>query len=267
MDFSIHDYYTPDQILFEVLNNIGDVESKKLHLGWYHSQLQHCLEELSFDTLFFERRDDVPVPANFQHQLAQGTFNVKEVYGYNGNLCDDGQMTKIWHKKNFVTKGGRVIAKNRQDGSHDPFYQSHRQYERSPYTLELGLNGRPLSATAHYYNVENGVLMLSSSTAQFESLHIRSSGISANLGDTPFIPQVFRTTCVDYVTEAASRALIAQGVEPKLYQYLQQLYSNRMDKDGFNGSWHKAASMIAKMSSGEKNDYKEYIARWKFVKY
>ena len=266
MDFSRHDYYTPDQILFDVLNGVADVENKKLHLGWYHAQIHRCLEELSFDTLFFEKREDVPVPHNLQHDLGTGTFNVKEVYGYCGSLCEDGQMTKIWHKKNYFTKGGRVVAKNRKDGSVDPFYQGHHAYYKDHTTLELGLNGRPVSDTLHYYNVENGVLMLSSSVRQFEMLHIRSSGIAANLGDTPFIPQVFRSAVIDYVSEVACRVLMAQGNDPKLYQVLSQTYERRLDKAGWNGSWHKASTLIARMSTGEREDYKEYIARWRYAK-
>lgn len=265
MDFSRHDYLTPEQILFQVLINVGDKECKKLHLGWYHSELQFCLEELSFDTLFFESRVDVPVPENLQHYLGRGTFNVKEIYAYNGDICAEGQMTKLWHKKNYFTAGGRVVAKNRQDGSRDPFYPQHTYYNRDASTLLLGKGSEPLSRKAHYYNVENGVVMLSSSVREFQKLHIRSSGISANLGDTPFIPQVFRTACVDFVCESACRAILAEEGDKK-YQYLQQLYDERLDKEGFRGSWHAAAGRIARMSEGEKNDYREYIARWRYAK-
>lgn len=265
MDFSKHDYLTPENILAMALPNCGDVECRKLHIGFYHALIQEFLEAVSFDTLFDDKRTDVLMSPDLRIDLEKGTFNVKEVYGYCGALCEPGKMTKLWHKKNYYTQGGRVVAKSRQDGSQDPFIgQHHNYYLRSP-QAQLVRNNSNVNNRLHYYNVENGVLMVSSNCKQFEKLHIRSSGIAASLEDVPYIPQVFRIACVDYVSEAGCRVIMANGDDPKKYQYLQQLYEKRLDKEGFNGSWHNAATKIARMSDGEKNDYREYIARWRYL--
>lgn len=267
MDFSRHDYLTPENILAMVLPRIGDVSVRKLHMGFYHALIQEFLEAMSLHTLFKEKRENVPMPDDLRHILSRGTFNVKELYGYCGDLCDDGQMTKIWHKKNYYTEGGRVVAKNRQDGSNDPFVdQSRRHYLRQPISQQLIRNDRSSARLTYFYNIENGVLMLSSNCkAQFEMLHIRSSDIGSNLEDTPYIPQIFRTACTHYVCEAAASAIMAVDADPKRYQYLQQLYERKLDRDGFNGSWHAAANVISRMSKGEKDDYKEYLNRWRYL--
>ena len=266
MDFSRHDFLTPENILAAVLPRVGDVEMRKLHSGFYHSLIQEFLEAMSLHTLFKEKRENVPMPHDLRHTLSKGTFNVKELYGYCGELCDEGQMTKIWHKQNFYTEGGRVVAKNRQDGSSDPFFdQRRRYYLREPVSAQLIRNDRSALRVTHYYNVENGILMLSSNCKDFEMLHIRSSDIGSNLEDTPYIPSIFRTACMHYVCEAAASAIMASGDDPKRYQYLQQLYERKLDRDGFNGSWHTAANVISKMSAGEKADYKEYMNRWRYL--
>jgi hypothetical protein len=264
MDFSRHDMLTPENILQDVLINVGDKEGKKLFHGWYLSQIQECLQELSFDTLFFERRIDIQVDKeSLNMDLPAGTFNVKEVYGYNGAICEPGTMTKLWHKRNYYTQGGRVVAKNRGDKSPDPFYVNGRTYDRTQPYIDQLVNGQenPVS-NLHYYNVENGVIMISSSARKFDMLHVRLSGVSANLGDTPFIPSIFKQAVVDYVCEAASRALMA--TEPQMYTALWRVYSSRLDKEGFNGSWHRVSTRISKMSDGEKNDFREYIGRWDY---
>lgn len=266
MDFSRQDYLTPENILAMALPRIGDSEMRKLHSGFYHALIQEFLEAMSLHTLFAEKREDVPMPSGLRHTLSKGTFNVKELYGYCGDLCAPGQMTKIWHKKNYFTEGGRVVAKNRQDGSADPFYnQNHRHFLREPVSEQLVRNGRSAARVTYYYNIENGVLMLSSNCKQFEMLHIRSSDLGASLEDTPYIPVIFRTACMHYVCAEACAAIMANDPDVKRYQYLQSLYERKLDRDGFGGSWHTAANKIARMSQGEKNDYKEYLNRWRYL--
>lgn len=264
MDYSKFDMLTPENILQDVLINVGDTEGKKLFHGWYMSQIHQALQDLSFDTLFFEKRLDVPVPTQtLRYDLPQGTFNVKEVYAYNGAICEQGGMIKVWHKRNyFVNDGGRVVAKNRRDNMPDPFYINGRTFNRYPYGDLVITDSARANGNLHFYNVENGTLMISSSLRGFEMLHIRLSGITANLGDVPFIPPVFKEAVVDYVSEAACRALMAE--DPQRYTNLWKIYTTRLDKNGFNGSWHKVSNRIAKMSDGEKNDYREYMGRWDY---
>jgi len=264
MDFSRHDMLSPENILQDVLINMGDREGKKLFHGWYLSQIQECLQELSFDTLFFERREDLVIDKeSLTVDLPAGTFNVKEVYAYSGSICEPGSMTKLWHKRNYFTKGGRVVAKNRGDKSPDPFFINGRTYSQTqPYGDLLIRNDENPASNLHYYNVENGSIMVSSSVRKFDMLHVRFSGISANLGDTPFIPPIFKQAVVDYVCEAASRALMTEN--PQMYSNLWRIYTSRLDKEGYNGSWHRVATRVSKMSDGEKNDFREYIGRWDY---
>lgn len=268
MDFSRHDYLTADNLLLAIWSNVGDKEGKKLYRGWYEAEMQAFMEEIGFDTMFFERREEVLLSTitNGQWDMPRGTFNVKEAYAYCGDICGPGTMVKLWHKHNFYTEGGRVVAKNRQDGSHDPYFRQYHYYNRVMGSNYLFQNGPSKAATAHYYSVENGVMMISNSVlANFEKLHVRMSGIPVIFGDAPLIPSVMRQACIDFVSEAAARAMIALESDTQRYTYLQRLYENRLDRNGFRGSWHSAANKIARMSSGERNDFAQYIGRWTYI--
>jgi len=198
-------------------------------------------------------------------ELPQGIFNVKEAYGYCGDLCEPGQMTKIWHKSDFYSEGGRVVAKARRDGSSDPFYINRNNFLRAPFTEQLGrLN--PLGEILYYYNVENGIFMYSTSVRRFDNIHIRAVGFTAPFGDVPLVPQFLRTAVVDYVSEAVSRALMVDN--PAQYTNVWKIYSQRLDKEDNNsgkGSWYKARRAVARMDKGARDDYKEYMYRWTFM--
>lgn len=267
MQFSRHTYLTPENILFEASNNVGDRDFKKIHRGLYETFVQHCLEEFDLDTLWHDKRVNLVIDKQGSEiELPQSTFNVREAYGYCGELCEPGKMTKLWHKSDFYSEGGRVVAKNRRDGSSDPFYVNRNfQFFRAPFTEQLGRLD-PLGQKMYYYNVENGVFMYSTSVREFDKVHLRLTGFTCAFGDVPLIPQFLRTAVIDYVSEAAARALMVDN--PAQYTTIWKIYSQRLDKEDANsgkGSWYKARRSVARMDKGARDDYKEYMYRWTYL--
>lgn len=263
MEYSPKDFLTTEQILSDVLMFVGDEDNKKLPYGWYQSQLQRCLEELSFDTFFHVKHVDVDVPENLCFELPEGTFNVQEVYAYNGSECNIQKASKMWYKRNFYNAGGDTyFAKNRGSANNDPFY-SKTTYRNN------GIGGVTLFDAEDnsrsgllFYNVENGVIMFSSSVRRYQRIHIKMSGVSCPLGDVPFIPPFFRSVCIDFVCEAATRALMAK--DPAKLRALWQVYDRNLDYNGVNGSWRKAIQRIAIMGKGQRDDMREYLSRWSY---
>ncbi len=62
MQFSKHDFVTVNEILADVLKIVQDTDFKINSKGWYTSQIQQALEELSFDTFFLTINRTFPVP-------------------------------------------------------------------------------------------------------------------------------------------------------------------------------------------------------------
>ena len=55
MNFSPSSFITVNELLADVLKSVKDSDFKANSKGWYTSQAQQALEELSFDTYFDEK--------------------------------------------------------------------------------------------------------------------------------------------------------------------------------------------------------------------
>jgi hypothetical protein len=87
MDLSPKNFVSIDIILADVLKTVDDASTKLNSKGWYTSQIQQALEELSFDTFFDERNANFDVPKDLRLELPEGAFNLRKVYLFNGNSC------------------------------------------------------------------------------------------------------------------------------------------------------------------------------------
>jgi hypothetical protein len=47
----------------------------------------------------------------------------------------------------------------------------------------------------------------------------------------------------------------------RTWQALQMMYAQRLDKDGFDGSWHKAVMRVRNMGTSEKESLFEYLGK------
>jgi hypothetical protein len=243
---------------------VYDKDMKKIEPGRYQSLIQTALTELSFDTFFNKKRFDYPVPQDLRIELPAGTFSVAEVYAYNGP-CDKPQnVQKLWYKQGYFTRGGDTFfAKNRGAAeTQDPFYPSGGPLIRDQNTQDLYRRPSVVNNTL-FYAVENGILMVSSSTLRFENIHILSHGSICPIGEVPLIPPLFRQAVEDFAVEAATRELLAS--DPRLYTMyadMNRIYTRRLDLYGYNGSWHLAKQRAKSMSKGQRDDWAEYYSRW-----
>lgn len=260
MDFSRNDYLSADNMLASVVRLCQDPETKKIPKGRYVSLLHRALQELSFDTFFNIKRFDEPVPECLYFDMPAGTFSVKEVYVYNGEVCNIRTAQKLWYKPNYYTRGNGFFAKNRGNNNIiDPFYPSNSDMVRDPRTQEM-VRVPDVSDGLLWYNVENGQMMVSPAAKNYQKIHVVAHGTICPFGEAPLIPPYFQEAVEDFVCEFATRELI--GVDGQLYLVMNREYQRRLDYHGYNGSWHKAKTRIKNMSKGERADFYEYLQRW-----
>lgn len=259
MDFS-NEFISIDTIVSSVAQFCADEDTKLLHKGRYTSFVQRALQELDFHTFFKKKRMDFVTPNNLRITLPPGTFNVDQVYAYDGDVCNINNAQKLWYKQNYYTEGGGFFAKNRgAEGTIDPFYPSNGALVRTVDTNTLVRREGSIPNEALYYAVENGVLMVSSAVLRWGKLHVIATGSSCMLGDAPMVPPIFREVVEDFACEAACRQLMARYPNP--YVGLQREYKARMNKNDYYGSWYEAKKRVKRMSKGQRNDWAEYYQR------
>jgi hypothetical protein len=267
MDFSRNDFLSVDNVRASIVSFCIDSEMKKISEGKYNSFIQRGLQELSFDTFFNKKRFDLVVPNDLHIPLPPNTFSVDQVYAYNGTECDISNAATVYHKQNYYTRGNGFFAKNRGINHNDPFYNSGSGsglLQIDPNNSSTIIREPSIADGLLYYNVENGMLMISSAVrANYEKLHVVAYGSTCPLGEIPLIPPLFQEAIEDYACESACRQLI--GEEPNTYVGLWKIYSGRLDYRGFNGSWYKAKQRVRSMSTGERNDFNEYLSRWSWA--
>jgi hypothetical protein len=264
MDASKHDYITTDAMLASCVRLCGDADSKLIPVGRYKSILFRGLYELEMDTYFSKKRIDAPVPQDLQYELPENTFSVREVYVYNGDKCDLNGAQKLWYKENYFTRGNGFFAKNRGDhGIVDPFYPSGGAFVHIDSTDVWARRENSMVNQLLFYSVENGMLYLSPAVRGYQNLHVVAHGCSTNIGDVPMIPMMMREAVEDFVVEFATRELMAKGPQTfSFYANINRLYRERLDYEGFNGSWAKVMRRVKKMNKGQRADWAEYFSRW-----
>jgi hypothetical protein len=266
MDQSALNYVSVNEILHDVTKLVADPRMDFYSKGGYTSLVQQALEGLSFDTFFDIRRESFDFPVDsLSLDMPLGAFNIKEIYLYHGTECDITRSQKVWHKRNYYTKGAGYFANNKGNNVNDPFYDSNSikfsntldgSVNRGYYRRDVG------SANDHYfYNVQNGVIMFSSPCRAFEKVHVVFNGTGCDIGDEPIIPLFLREAVKDFVCEEVLRAKMA--IDPKMAT-LWSIYEKRLNRDqkyGFNGSWPRAEYRVKTMSSAERSDLFEYLGR------
>lgn len=269
MDFSRQSFVTPDQILADVIKAVGDQEYLFNSKGWYVSQIQQALQDLSFHTLFDEKIIEIKIPQDLNIPLPAGTFNPREMFIFNGDLCNISSKRNLWFKYNYFTKGNGYLASN--SGSNvDPFYaslgsrnqvdyHSSKAYANEPNSYQYRRTG---NENNYFYNIIEGVIMVSPACLAFQKIAIFANGVGCEIGSAPIVPLFFRTVVKDYVCEVALRNIM---VEDPQKGSIWKIYDRNLNKNRtygeFNGSWYEAHRLIARMSGHEKKCLKEYLAK------
>lgn len=261
-------YIKVDDVLFMAAGLAGDKSYENLPYGFYIQLINDAFEELNMDSKMLDGHADLPMPQeHLTIPLPKDCFNVLNIWLYDGDICDIGLSRKVWWKRNFYTQGNGYLANRTGRNTNDPYYLNdtmvnaraagvqQRSVER--YYNQSNVNN------VLFYNVQNGNLMLSESCRMAGmKVHIHYNSTGCEVGDAAIIPRFYKTAIEDYTIEAAMRFRMAN--EPSMarnWQSLQQMYAIRLDKDGFNGSWHKAVMKSKSMSSAERQDLATYMGR------
>lgn len=257
MNTSRHNFVTVNEILSDVLKLVDDERYETNSKGYYTSLIQQALEGLAFDTFFDERREDFEFPVDtLSLEMPIGAFNIKHIYLYTGTSCDITRSQKVWWKKNYYTNGNGYFADNKGNNS-DPFFPSEN--------LGIRKDALLVRPTAHvenhfFYNVQNGIIMFSSKCRVYPRVHVVYNGTGCDLGDIPIIPLFLREAVVDFTTEFTLRIKMAKP-DGRQWAQLWQIYDKKLDRNGFDGSWHRAEMRVKTMSSAERNDLFEYLGK------
>lgn len=255
MDLSPKSFVTIDQILSDVLKTVGDSDFKLNSKGWYTSQIQQALEELSFDTFFNEYNSSYDVPSDLRLELPEGAFNIRQIFLFNGDDCDCTieKRANVWFKRNFINgEGGRgFVARNTYSNDNDVFH---------------GKGPSKIPSNLHFYSIQNGMIMLSENCLNYKRIMLVYNGVSCNIGDVPVVPIFFRQAVKDWVLVKALEIKASDVAGTNMYSHWAGML-NRVDNSlnkPYDGSWAKAEYRSKQLNHKERQDIKEYFLRMNY---
>jgi len=259
MDISPENFVSIDGILADVLKVVKDGSTKLNSKGWYTSQIQQALEELSFDTFFAEHNSSFDVPSNLRLNMPKGAFNLRAIYAFNGDHCVIANSQRLYSKRNFINSDsgvGYVAA--------DKYFNGNDQFVKNRGASTSDSNNRPTGV--NYYSIQNGMIMLSESCLNFQKIMLVYNGIMTDIGEAPIVPQFFRQAVKDYVTILALETKMTDTIGTNEYNHwanLKYSYEGKMNHP-YDGSWIKAERRSKQMNNAERRDIKTYMSRLNF---
>lgn len=249
---NINDFTSVDKILAEVTQRVNDKEFKKgFSKGWFIARIHDAIRELAMDTYIFKVVRDFEMPENCQIKMPEDTFNIREIYLYNGTMCNPVSSQNVYHKRLFnnMHDGSGYTAKVKDDGSNpNDIFQPNQSRRHS------GRDG--FYGNKFYYNTHNGVMMFSTECKAYPYVRVILNGLGGIDGELPIIPSFFRKAVVDYVEEAYYSAM--KSVDIRKYRPLWQDAFNKLES--YTGSWKSAIKRVSSMDTAEKESMEEYIS-------
>lgn len=272
MDLSPSNFVSMGDILADVLKVVRDSDFKTNSRGWYVSQTQQALEELSFDTYFDEQTAILDVPENLRIDMPKGAFNLKEVYLFNGDKCTIQGRVNVYFKRDFINScsGNGYVARDNWRNETDPFhiqrgglnFSNANTYGRG----SSSSTGDARSERLYYMGIQNGMIMLSENSRSFQKLYLVYSGIMTDIGEAPVVPQFFRQAVKEWVLIRALQEKMTETIATKEYAHWANLHA-RYEANlnhPYDGSWVKAERRAKKLNSKERTDIKEYLTRMRY---
>lgn len=249
-----NDFTSVNHILADVLLEVDDEYLDKGYTkGWYISQIQQAMEELSFDTFFDERTQDFDYPDENAMLLPKDCFNIREVYLHDGNCCNVDSSAIVHPKRLFNNKpkgdGSTSLRKDASDDTdiiRDPIYPSDSSTVNDRNVKETNL---------YYYNIQNGQIMFSSNSSGWAKVRLVYNGMGGEIGDAPVVPRFFRQAVKDFCIEKFWRAQKSKTNAPRSARLNWSDVNNMMQK-----SWRDARIRISSMDTREREAMREYYA-------
>ena len=240
----------------DVLSFVDDVNFRTRSEGWYESQAQQALEELSYDTKFLTKYKPVPIPENLKIAIPKGMFNPQNLYVFNGDECTIHNRQNVWLKRNFINSGdgNSFVARNTGNNHNDPFYQRNRMNHPGMHANRSDI---------HFYNIVDGTIMLSPSCRNFQNLMIVANAVSCEIGDAPIIPGEFRQAVKEWIIIQALPHKMRESVGTADYGHWASMLQKTDVKlnDPYEGSWIKAERRAKKLDDKYRDDLKEYLSK------
>lgn len=246
-------FVSANHIIAEVSATVNDKEFKNgFPKGWFISRVHDALRELSYDTFYLKVMKEYEIPTNLQITMPDDVFNIREMYLYDGEFCNPISTQNVYWKRLFnnMHEGDGYTSKVKDDGSNgsDPFVPN----QRFEFNNRWGFHG-----PKYYWNVQNGIIMLSKECSAYPYIRIIFNGLGGPIGDVPVIPSFFERAVVDYVEERYYNAMKAR--EPRIYRSLWSDAYARLN-DMRDGSWNKAKKRVKAMDTAQKESIEEYIS-------
>jgi hypothetical protein len=255
MNFSPEDFVTAYDILADVLLTVRDKDMKRNTEGWYKSQIQQALQELSFDTFFSDVHKTFEMPCDLQMNIPKGAFNIRQVYAHNGTNCDFGSATNVYFKRNRInSKGGRdYLARDRWGNNGDSFHLNRSHIEHEP-------------SRVHHVGIQGGVLMFSQNCASFSHVTLVYSGVQTDIGVVPVVPIYLRQAVKSKVSVEALTVAMADAIGTQEYNQWASLRNtiNEQLMHPYDGEWVKAERRSKTLDSKQREDIKMYFQRMNY---
>lgn len=270
MNYSPSDFVSVNEILADVLKIVGDIDFKINSPGWYKSQIRQCLQELSFDTFFDDQHESFDMPKNLRLELPKGSFNLQQIYVFNGDKCTPSNSHVVYHKKNFINgeSGKGYVARNTYTNDNDPFNKKQGVTGRVENSRVESQRERikHVPDNVYFYGMQNGLIMLSPNCSCFQKVMLVYSGVSTDISDEPIVPNYLRAAVKEWTSvETLSVTLASKIGSPEYNQWLS-LYNihDRKLNDPYEGEWVKAERRVKVIDNKEREDTKEYLSRLNF---
>jgi len=248
-----NDFTTAERIISNVTSTVGDSGFKNgFSKGWYMGHVQQGMQAISVESKWAKLIKDYEIPSNLQLKIPVDAFNMREIYLYNGSLCNPTTSQVVHWKRLFnnMPDGEGYTARIKDDGSNsnDPFLPN--QSFRAD-----GLYG-DYRGNKYYYNIANGVLMLSASCGSFPYIRIIMNTFGGNIGDEIIVPRMFERALIDYLEERYYNAMKARN--PRTYRILWNDAYSVLNSPG--GAWKMAVKNIKSMDLQQQESVNEYIS-------
>lgn len=248
MNFSPESNVSVDNILSDVMKKMGDEDHILFSPGYYVHLVQRALENLSLDSLLLEFHKDFDFPSDtLQVAMPKGAFNVRGIFLWSGDCCKVEDMTNVYYKSGYRTKGENYghTSMNKQGVDHDYFISNYSSGD-----------------SIYFYNIQNGNIVFSSYCSSFEKVRVVYNGVATNIGDVPVIPLPFRDAVIYWTVNEALNTLYLRTGNP-VYERMWRNMENKLNAR-FDGIWDKAVYRAKNLDSKVRKDYVEYLSKMNY---
>lgn len=241
MEFSYYDLLSINEVVAEVIIAVGDEEQKMLTPGFYRRLVKQGLDELGYETFFNVQYEDIEMPTDLKIPIPSGCFNLQDIFLYqNSNCCDIATLNgtvRVSNKSNFLTKG----------------YTKGYTARNKPNDNDVFIHNRGISSDVHFYNEQNGIIMLSDNCSNYPYVRLVFNGTPSDIDKVKMIPPFVKVGLSAYATERAFFYLKMR--DPK---YRQAWVDSRAD---VVEKWRDSVYRLKRMGKKERSDISEYLSK------